>query len=793
MQEVSLLPDGFIPTTSFSGGERPTVIRGKNCVIRAEPGRTKIETYPGSKDLSENYNIASETLTGTMTWTVNTNAVVGSGTAFKTQLHIGQHILVGTEPCVVNRITDDTNFVADRPASATQTAVSARYLYTLFEIGRKRGVMRRGNAIEIDRKDILVVGDGALYLNGTTTGVTATRQPQRLQRAVDGTYTAYALGFPVAPPAPVITETTGGWKGMQAGSQSHMIAYWNSLTDETSNPCEVIKKNGGGTALTIAASGRYEFDFTTSLVNMPANADGFKIFSSQSGGGVAAVNTSNYNQGAWLESARIRTTAYTIVDADVDPATDKITIRGHKFRTADSIFFNTTWGPFTADVEYFAIYIDANTIQAAATAADANAKTAINIAGDPGVGSHTIRSLNSADKTYIEYLDAEMGAVASGNNDQPPECEYVTEFANQIHWLSALGKTTTTNPLGTSPGNYVLPSKVGNIGAAPSDWRVSVGDEITGFANGIGRLFCLTANGIPFVTPTGKTELARLTPTLLDMPFSSRPFWTKGGISPNNLIVVQGDVFVYTGRTLLRSPSNADTNVVPYEIGLPVSDLTASWYDGHALLGHCPKNQQICIISSATHKNTAGYWVSQILPYSLQKNEWQPIIELTSDTRDMIVSGVATVGGRMEFLAGGRAPAGAYTISTFQYDERPTSTTPVPYYFALQPSDAGQESKQKYIKTYRVTGRVTSPIIQVHGAEAGEDISISDIENGTNSLSGNIALTTTTGINRAFFAQQLVKKLQLFTIRFSGEWAGTGEVDRIDEIVLGVGVHGMKQ
>lgn len=790
--DVSLVTSDFVPTSSFTGGESPTILRGKNVIIRGQRGRAKLENYPGSKDLSEDYNINAETLTGTLTWAADSHAVSGSGTLFTTETAVGDTLLVGTEPCVVREITSDTSLTADRPGQLGQSGVTARYMFRMFEIGKKRGVLRRGNAIEVERKDIILAGGGTLFLNGTTTSITATKRPKRLQRAAAGTYTEKVMGFDAIPPLPVITATTGGWKGMLAGKYSFMLSYWNSVTDGYSNPCGPIKKDGGGTALTIAAGGRFEFDFTTALVNMPSNADGFVIWGTPSGGGVTSVNESLYAAGAWQRVKKIRTTAYSIGDADVDPSTDQVTIAGHKFRTGDSIYVGTTFGGLTAGTEYFAIVVDANTVKFATTAANANAGTAIDITGDPG-GTVSVRALKvSDDKTFIEYLDGEMGGVASGTNDAPQDCSFVTEFANQVFFISALGKVTATNAIGTSPGNYVLPEKAGNHEAVNLDWKVSVGEEITGFANGVGRLFCLTANGIPFVTPTGRTELARLSGSgTLDMPFTSRPFWTKGGIAPNNLIVIQGDVFLYTGRTVLRSPSNADENTVPFEIGLPVADLTASWYQGHVFLGHCGKNQQLCLISSATHRNNAGYWVSQILPLNLQTNQWQPIIEVSSDTRDMIVSGVATVNGRMEFLAGGARFGTTPSIGTFRYDE--AAGVAVPWYVVFQPSDLGEEALQKFIRSFRVTARTSAAIIQVHGARAGEDVSITDLEDGTNSISGNISVTAASGIVRARMIKQLVSRLQLFTIRYADEWPGTGSVNRLDELVLDVDFHGGRQ
>lgn len=794
-QEVSLIANDFIPTTSFTGGEAPTIVRGENVVIRAASGRARLENYPGHLDIGEDYVIAAETVSGTIEYTAGSTSVVGTGTSFTSELRPGQDIQSGAgEPFCVDEVINDNLFVAGRPATTTSSGETARYLPVIFPVEKKRGVLRRGNAISHERKDIYFVGDGTLYFNGVSTGFTATRKPKRLERAVDGTYTEKAWGFELAPPSPNVEAKSGGWKGMQAGKFSFMFSYWNSVTDGFSNPSSVIKKDSSTAAdITLTAGDRFKTTLTNLLAAMPSNADGIKIWGSQSGGGVTTVNEASFASGAWLECAKIRTTPYSIDDASVDGGSgfDEIMIPGHKFRTAQSIFFASTWGAYTADQEYFAIYAGQNKIKVANTAADANAGTAIATGGDPG-GTVTVGALNSGNETFFEYLDGELGGVASGTNFEPPECEWITEFANTVHFVSCYGKKTVTRNDGASPGNYVVPWKDINHEAAPPEWRVSIGDEITGMAVAGGKLFCLTANDVKFVTVTGRTELARLNPTQLDMPFTSRPFWTKGGIKPTNIIVIQGDVFLYSGRTVLRSPSTADTNVVPFEIGLPISDLTESFFEGHVHLGHCGKNQQLCLISSASKKNTDGYWVSEILPYSLQKNQWLPVITVSSSTRDMIVSGVATISGRMEFLAGGRVSGGAFTMSTFRYDE--LSGEIIPWYVAFQPSDSGDESRAKQIEWFRFTGRVHDPIAQIHGSTWDDpELSISDIEDGVNSASGDITFDDTTSIYRDFRTEHLVMDLSLWCLRFAGTYPGSGAVDRLDEVVVGVSAHGIAQ
>ena len=827
VQPLSLKASAFVPTTSVAGSEPATIFRGENVVIRGLDGISKFEVFPGCKDLNENYNIdivpvrqvesgtviaaagitadgtallaitlhgqgygilvpltvaahttaaliaaafrtaiqndsflnglftvsgsgadvvitdrlyrqndptrnilmenytctgitngptsgdttagvAGFRLSGTLAFTAGSKVVTGTSTLFLTELHTGQCIQSGGEAFWVNIVNSDTSFIAERAPTTTQTGQIARCLPVLFEVDRKRGVQKQGNAIIQDRGDLIFVGDGELYLNGVATGFSATRQPARLQRETDGSYSRLDIGFRTVPTKPSITVVGGGTKGMVAGSYSFMISFWNSVTKGFSNPSVPLKLDASNNPIVLTAGQQVRFDFDDSLIGRPNNADGFVIWGSLSGGGVTQVNAANYAEGPWYR------------------------VRDVKFSELD--------------------------------------------------GNNAIN---------IEYLDAELGEVVSGDNNAPPDCEWVCDFANSVFFVSALGKRTALNDLGTSPGSYVVPTKPGNREAAPYRWRVNIGDEITGFALGAGRLFTQTAKGIPFVTPTGKTEIARLLPQNVDIPFTMRPFWTKGGISPYGIEVVQDSVFMMTGGQPLRSPSMSDLESrLPFELGQVMVDLFRDLPNGHFLVKHDPKNQQVCFIGSAMEKNTQGYWVSKIFPYDIQRNRWMPTILLSKTDRDMIVSGAAVVDDRLEFLAGGRVAGGTHQVRTYRYDE--PAGEAIPYYFVFQPSDMGEEEYAKIIKWLAVTGRVHNFKIQIHGTNEDGDFSITDIANGVNSISGDVTFADTSALRRFRKRKHLVKNLQLWSLRASGVWPGTGEVDRIDEILAGIGTHGYK-
>lgn len=795
MPEISLVPSQFIPTTSVAGGEPMTVFRGRNAFIRNVGGNSYVEVYPGSKNLGETYLLSDHQLPGTLTFTAGSINITGTGTSFLDDLAPGMMLLAGTDVLVVNRIESNTLFTADRPATVTSSAVTYYALPRLFEINRKRGVLRRGNAISQDRKDIIMVGRGPLYLNGVNTGFTAASRPKRLELQADGTYVERVFGFNTSPPTPKITGVAGGWKDMLPGNYSFMVSWWNDKTNGYSNPSARIKKMPNGADIVLSAGWRFTIDVSDLLPLAPANASGIRIWGTLSGGNVPAVNAENFHTGVLLYVKDMPFAPKTVTA--VDPTNDTITIPNHGFTTGDFLFYTRTGGAsdiggLTNNSGYFIEVIDSNTIKVAATTTNFKNRVFIDLTS-AGSGTQTFGYFNNANTAFFEYLDAELGIVVTGDNDPPPECEWVEEFSNRLFYISCFGRRKSDNPFGSSPGNYVVPAKDSNIEAAPYRWRVTVEDEITGYAKGVGRLFCQTSRGVWFVTATGRTELARLTPTPIDMPFTSRPLWSKGGISPYNLTVVQADVFSISGGQPYRSPSLADDRLSPFEIGKIIRDLIKNITDGYMYVVHDPFNQHLCVILSAVRKNSDGFWESEILPLDLSINPpvWQPKVVLTSPDRDMIVSGAAIINNRLEFLAGGREKAAPSAVKAYRYAERSGSGT-ISWAIAFQPTDFNEETRAKYIRSFRATGQMSSPTVQVHGISRNARVlDPNNIELGLASLTGNIPLAPLTSLARSYRVKRLVKDLEVFSVRIADTWTdtGTNSLARLDELVIEGGIR----
>jgi hypothetical protein len=198
---------------------------------------------------------------------------------------------------------------------------------------------------------------------------------------------------------------------------------------------------------------------------------------------------------------------------------------------------------------------------------------------------------------------------------------------------------------------------------------------------------------------------------------------------------------------------------------------------------------------SAAYKNTSGYWVSEIWPFSVWADAWLPKIVLTSTTRDQIITGVATVEERFEFLCGGRVSGGTYQLETFRYGDGAASGT-INWYIVWQPSDDNLENMAKRIHSFQMTAKATNPIIQVHGARPGNRISVTNMETGTGAdtnayFSGNIPMTTTTHLTDYLQKTVRINGLSSYAIRLSGGWVTTDPIrDRLDELIMEVSAHG---
>jgi hypothetical protein len=171
---------------------------------------------------------------------------------------------------------------------------------------------------------------------------------------------------------------------------------------------------------------------------------------STSGGLAQSAATSSLNvktaatMGILIEYTVAASTAKTFVDADVNTTTNRITITSHGYYTGRKVAATTDGvlpGGLSA-TNYFVIKVDANTIQLAASMADAVAGTAVDITSAAGGGTHTLTpaAISTAswklqgsfdDSTWFDIQAADLQAMsgnitATGNvfthHDTPAYC-----------------------------------------------------------------------------------------------------------------------------------------------------------------------------------------------------------------------------------------------------------------------------------------------------------------------------------------------------------------------------------
>ena len=115
------------------------------------------------------------------------------------------------------------------------------------------------------------------------------------------------------------------------------------------------------------------------------------------------------------------------------------------------------------------------------------------------------------------------------------------------------------------------------------------------------------------------------------------------------------------------------------------------------------------------------------------------------------------------------------------------------WYLVPQISDSGDELRDKVIKAFHATGKMTAPYFSIYAYGPAEDIDVDDIEDGVSSASGKKPMVSTTQVQRSKRFQINVPNAELHTCRLEGTWDGEGIKDRIDEICYEVARQGVRR
>lgn len=695
MAETTLVSVPYKPSSPITGSEQ-TIYRGQNMLLRGVPGRQFYAAYNGSENLGE--PIPAVALTGTLAFSPASNVITGTTTAFQDELHFGQMVhIVGDRPLVVQSIDSQTQFTAYLPPTTTTASTTGYRVPGIFSLDTKRASLLWGNATLTDKGNIIAVGDGALYVNGSVLAgesLVATRRAQiALYDSAANNYSVEELGFDAAPNTvnTAITVAGVGTKNMSLGYYSFRIAYYSDITNGYGNPTATLL-SGGLTGYQIAgANAAFTFNFGATSAP-PSKATGYIIYAT-SYSGSSAISAVNAIQGPWYELRRI---------------------------------------PFTE------------------------------LSGGTYAGT-----------IVLDYVDNDLSAsVVAFDLDPPPDAEWLSLFTGYVNLISTDGQgvNTTDRETTTSPGPYISPMLADNIDAYPATQKVPTekGENIIGFINAAGRMFPMTANTLQASTPTG----------LPSSPFTLRPFWQRGFATPNSLVCVDDTLYGFTTKGPYRSIATGDSAEASNDFASSVNAQMSEWSPGYVFLAFDPRNSCVCYIHSACSTNAQGYWETEIYPYSLINYDWMPRILLTSTTRDMIVTGAATVHNSMNFIAGGRRAATTDQFDTWSFDTGTGDS--VPWYLAWSFMDGGAEFTPKVIRKLRPRGAFTSGVMQIYGVTPDSAISVTDLEDGTNPLY-EVALTNSTTVTQYPVFKTRVRNLLMYTMRLEGISVSDGTIESLDQ------------
>lgn len=793
-------PTRFVPTASRSGDNYPTILRGQNLFIRGKGDNVYLECYGGSLDLNE--PLPAEAITGVISFSSSSNSISGVGTLFKAELGIGQKIqTLAGEWLVVKEVVDDEEFLAYEVPLTTQSGVAAYRLRNLFELGIKRGSLLTGNVLNTDRGTYIGVGTGELMVDGQAISDTliATKRTQiAIYQPTTNDYLIQTLGFETVPvgivlsasAAPLsktfantdvniatdsITITAHGYQTGQGITVANpgtlpsplipnVVYYVIRIDANTIKLATTLANAVGNSVIDLTAAGSGTTTVTPQSKKMPQGVRSLRIAKASTKLGIPSYGNAGEKIEVTLTTPNERIKIdFPAMDSNADPNDphDAWRIYGTLFESSTQDDLNAQNGPW--------YYI--RTVTAAEL-------------GGTGAGTY-----------YLEYLDAEATALAqllTFDNDAPPEAEFIGAVGEVLILVSCSGKD------GDSPGIAIVSFKTGNLAAAPlvrDDGRrgevpTSPPEIIIGMYMATGRLYLMTTNTLQIAVFTADVSF----------PMATRPFWKSGFSNPYALCFANYQLFGFTNAPI-RSPEEGTATDGDKEFAADVKELTYGWHPSRVHVIHDPLNECICYVYSAAYKNDAGWWVSVILPLPFDGEGWSMPIIIESQTRDMIISGVATVNGHFEFVAGGRDGVGGMGSRTYRFDGGLNPGETVKWYYAPQYSDDGEESRPKVVKYARIRGKLTLADFGLHGTKVGQAVNVTALEAGNaGSLTGAIPVSDSLEVTVYPKLVFSVNDVMQYTPELRGEWDGSGTKsdgtpykDRIDELSLEVIVQGSRR
>jgi hypothetical protein len=213
-------------------------------------------------------------------------------------------------------------------------------------------------------------------------------------------------------------------------------------------------------------------------------------------------------------------------------------------------------------------------------------------------------------------------------------------------------------------------------------------------------------------------------------------------------------------------------------------DISQLFIEAAAVDGSDQASQLITEVLSTTGPDHVSQLIAEAAPTTGPDQGSQLIAEAAPTTgRDQISQLTIELLRGPEIVPPEDNPTQAYTFD---------AGLGLDYFLVLQPSDSGIELRDKVVKAYRVTGKTTRGKIKGYGWGPLQNISVDDVEQGTNART-TVIMQDTTDIQQSKRFQVNLPNSMMHTVRVEGVWDGVGPRDRIDEIVVEVSQQGIRR
>lgn len=736
-------PDGgFNPSTPYDGNTTNTIFRGQNMIVKgSREAGVYLENWRGVTAFTETSPPNPVALTGTVATTAGSALLTGTGTKFTQELVPSQWILISGDVWNVKFINSDTELIISDSFTASASGLTAYKTQIVTEVDNIRGNLIRGSIIRFQNGNFLTVGDGVVRFDGNTltSSISASKRltlgifNPATSTSVNTGYTAVPLGMAV-PTLTTVTAVGGGTKNMQAGTYSVRIVPSRTSTGGYNNPSEKVE-------VTLTAGQQIQITFPA--MDTTSGQDAWDVY-------VTLFSTGGGIQGPWYYYGTITTAMVSSAGGTYTIEYNDAEVSGNRLLT-----FNNDPPPdalFVASLQGLPVLISCNgkgrKLQG----------TAATTVADPTVTGTSTAFTTDLNRGQLIYIDGKLYTVLDVTSATSIEVD-PAPLAN--------GAGLDISLADTAPGPVIRPAKPAingaNVEAFPASFNVAVDppENIMGWVRGAqGRIYVMTENYLHLCSPTGNPNL----------PVTVRPYWRAGFRNPQALLFVNDSLYGFTMNGMTRSVATADEGIEEHSFAAPVQAVTKNWLPDRVRIGYDVKNQAVCFFHTTQGGST------ECLMYMLQLGVWSPTIQVPT----IKVTGVATIAGNLTLCAvtDGAPP----TATNYQWD---TGTSSIAAFITTSFMDGGDPGTDKTLTGMQMTGYSQASVNGgIWASNAGGDVPLANLQGGLLPDSGTLTFAQGSLTRTSFLQRCNVPRARLFAARVNLDWTGTGELARLDELVI---------